>query len=134
MSERLSKTQKLELLRTLRQVIHTRTDRRPDWFTAEFGLCTNFDMLCDKHPSAKDLANQDNPFKKLFFEHVKTWPHFSGDKVYYIPAVPSKQWPNATAELMYGWQQNQYDRRSPYCRLRLDLLDHVIACVEAEDA
>lgn len=133
MAKKLTKDQKLELLRSLKRVINTRADRRPHWFTSGFGLCTNFEMLCDRHPSAKELAERSNPFKKLFFQHVKTWPHYSGDKDFYVPATPSKQWPNANAESMYNWQADQFDRRSPYCRLRHDLLDHVIACVEAED-
>lgn len=131
---KLTKDQKLELLRSLKRVINTRADRRPCWFAPDYGLCMNFEILCGRHPDAKDLADRINPFKKLFFPHVKTWPHYSGDKDFYVPATPSKQWPNANAESMYGWTSNMYDRRSPYCRLRHDLLDHVIACVEAEGA
>lgn len=129
---KLTKAQKLELLLALKKVINTRPDRRPRWFTAEYGLCTNFEILCCHNPNASDLADRGNPFKKLFFEHVKTWPRYSGDKDYYIPAAPSKQWPNANAESMYNWTSNMYDRRVPYCQLRHDLLDHIIKCVENE--
>ena len=126
----MKKQQKLELLNKLKQTIHTRPDRRPRWFSAGHGLCTNFAQMYD-HSSTK-LPAMLNPFKQLFIKYVKTWPHYTGKKDYFIPAVPSKAWPHATAELMYDWQPNQYDRRSPYCKLRYDLLDHVIRCVEAE--
>ena len=125
----MKKQQKLELLNKLKQTTHTRPDRRPRWFTSGFGLCTNFDQMC--YNGGIKVPN-NNPFKQLFIQHIKTWPHYTGSKDYFIPAVPSKAWPRATAELMYDWQANQYDRRSPYCKLRYELLDHIIRCVEAE--
>ena len=134
MAKKLTKDQKLELLRSLKRVINTRADRRPRWFQPAYGLCTNFEILCTRHPATAGQQDRHNPLKRFFIQHIKTWPHFSGDENFYVPVVPSKRWPKATAETMYHWQANQYDRRSPYCRLRHDLLDHVIACVEAEDA
>ena len=129
---KLTKAQKLELLLALKKVINTRADRRPRWFNAEYGLCTNFEILCCHNPNAKDLVDHHDPFKKLFFEHVKTWPHYSGDRDFYVPAVPSDRWPGECAKSMYRASPNMYDRRVSYCKLRHDLLDHVIKCVENE--
>lgn len=127
---KLTKEQKLELLLILKKAINTRADRRPHWFSAEYGICVNFETLCSRSPKAKGLADRGDPFKKLFFKYVKTWPHYSGDKHYYIPAASSVPRTTATAESTYNWTSNMYDRRVPYCKLRHDLLDHIIRCVE----
>lgn len=129
----LTKDVKLELLYRLKQIVNTRSSRRPAWFVDSFGLCSNFDLMCDKY--FHNWVCGYNPFNRLFIQYIETWPKYSGDKIYYIPASPSKhQHQAATAAMAYDWYDNQYDRRIPYCRLRHELLDHVIACVEAETA
>lgn len=131
----MNKQQKLDLLYKLKRVINMRADRRPDWFRMSYGLCANFENMCyfsDIEPLPVRVRwPNGNPFKQLFIKYVKTWPHYSGNNTFFIPAV-SKVWPGPTAESMYHNTNNLYDRRSPYCKLRHDLLDHIIRCVEAE--
>lgn len=138
----ITKQNKLVLLHELRRIIHTRPDRRPAWFRPDYGLCSNFELMCRDRPEF-ELMCRDRPeckdvevwyalFRNLFSQHIFTWPHYSGNTSYYIPAIRTRRQQHSHPEAEYASWKNLYDRRSPYCRLRYDLLDYVIECVDNE--
>lgn len=113
----MDKQPKIELLKKLRKIIHTRPDRRPKWFDAQYGLCSNIEQLAGRSGFGY------RSLKALFGKDVfNSWPLYSGDNDFPIPATsgcsPTDQYFN---------QMNQFDRRSPYCKMRYELLDHLIA-------
>lgn len=108
----------------------TRPSRRPSWFEPLNGMCCNFDdlLMSEKVSLPEELLRIP-----VIRAALQTWPHYIGTTMYCIPD-PSNVSRDAFAAAhdIYHAIGNMYDRRKAYCRLRYDLLDHLIAHVEGQ--
>ena len=118
----MKKSVKLAILTEVRNIINTRADRRPGWFNPAVGLCYHIEMVADRLGYPVLGISGVTGVKA-----IKSWPHYSGDIDFPVPATTA-----GSPSSQYFYRQTQYDRRSPYCRLRYDLLDYVIECVDNE--
>ena len=122
MSSRFTYT--LDEMLELQCGMQLRSSRRPHWFWKNSGICGNLiEIRTNTVVRVKNLTH----FRPLN-HYFKTWEHFSGDLEFPVPGLTE----GANAEDKYFSVANLYDRRDPYCKLRYDLVDHIIKQMRAE--
>lgn len=112
---RMSKQQRIEVLRELSKVIHTRAERRPGWFRPDYGLCGNYMILSERRGFGSRYFNED------FKHQIKTWPLWTKDDCFMVPGRAGTR-----PGILYDEVDDKYNRRTVYAKNRFALLDHVI--------
>lgn len=119
----------LEGLLEVKRVMHMRPSRRPQWFDSGVGICNNLLNLMD--PELHHTHKAERVLRDIFC----SWEHYSGRLAFPIPsqqdvrgvAAPTAYRRGAASIAYFNHEHNQYDRRSPYCKLRYQLIDYLIA-------
>ena len=113
----------------LKRIMQLPSSRRPEWFYKGTGICHKLSNI-QYYITRPDINVNTSNFhlQRILEKHFKTWKHFSGDLGYPIPSLSEC----LDAEDKYCSVKNLYDRRNPYCKLRYDLVDHIIKQMKAE--
>ena len=111
----------------LKRIMQLPSSRRPEWFYKGTGICHNLSNV-QYYITRRDVNTSKFRLQRALNKHFKTWKHFSGELFFPVPSLSEC----LDAELKYCLVKNLYDRRDPYCRLRYDLVDHIIKQMKAE--
>jgi len=116
----------LKEVKELKRVMNLTPRNRPTWFRKKAGICAN---LYELHHLNKKYFIQPQEANRTLLKYFKTWKHFSGNTLFPIPDT------NREPLEAYLDTQNTgfYNKKDPYCKLRYNLVDHIIKEMENEN-
>ena len=120
----------LDEMLELRRAMAMQPSERPYWFNPATGICGNLFYLHEFISTDWVLVSRQDHHTALV-GYFKTWKHFSGNQHYPIPSCTDSV-PSAEYHHRYSCYRDQYDRTDAYCKLRYDLVDHIIEQMTAE--
>ena len=112
----------------LKRIMQLPSSRRPEWFYEGTGICHNLSNV-QYYITRRDVNTSKFRLQRALNKHFKTWKHFSGDLGYPIPSLSECL---DACHKYFSVAENLYDQCDPYCKLRYDLVDHIIDQMKAE--